>query len=272
MDPRDGFVHANGLRLHYLEWGSAAHPPLLLLHGFGNEAHIWDRFAPTVSERYHVFALDSRGHGDSDRADEYDDEHNAADTIAVCDVLGLQRLSLVGFSMGGGSAILVTSQQPDRIERLVIVDRGPVSNPAGRERLNRAISQAQSVFANAAEALAYIRLANPRRPEDLVQASLRHAFRKLPDGRYELKYDPKLREGRAGHRGSAVDWWRCLEAIRCPVLIVRGGESDVLAQGVAEKMLAVLPNATLEMVPGAGHTVMMDNPEGFNRVVGEWLP
>lgn len=272
MDPREGFVQVNGLRLHYLEWGSASRPPLLLLHGFGNEAHIWDRFAPTVVERYHIFALDSRGHGDSDHAEEYGDELNASDTVAVCDALRLERLSLVGFSMGGGNAIIVTSRQPERVERLVIVDRGPVSNPAGRERMNRAVGQAKSVFANADEALAYIRLANPRRPEDLVQASLRHAFRSLADGSYELKYDSKLREGRDGHRGSPVDWWKCLEAIHCPVLIVRGGESDILAQDVAEKMLTVLKDAKLEVVPGAGHPVMMDNPEGFNRVVGDWLP
>jgi pimeloyl-ACP methyl ester carboxylesterase len=272
VDPRDGVVQANGLHFHYLEWGSAADPHLLLLHGFGNEAHIWDRFAPLVNDRYHVIALDSRGHGDSDRAQEYGDEFNAADTIAICDALGLRRLTLVGFSMGGGNAILVTSRQPERVERLVIVDRGPVSNAAGRERMNHAVSQAKSVFSNAEEALAYIRLANPRRPEELVEASLHHAFRSLPDGSYELKYDPKLREGRAGHRGSAVDWWRLLEGIGCPTLIVRGGESDILAQDVAEKMLTVLPDAKLEVVPGAGHPVMMDNPEGFNRVVNGWLP
>lgn len=272
MDPSDGFVQANGLQLHYLEWGSASNPPLLLLHGFGNEAHIWDRFAPTVSERYHVFALDSRGHGDSDHAGEYGDELNASDTIAVCEALGLQKLSLVGFSMGGGNAIILTSRQPERVERLVIVDRGPVSNPRGRERMNQAVSQAKSVFPNAEEALAYIRLANPRRPEELVQSSLQHAFRALPGGSYELKYDQKLREGRTSHRGSAVDWWKCLGEIRCPTLIVRGGESDILAQDVAEKMLTVLPQATLEVVPGAGHPVMMDNPEGFNRVVSAWLP
>jgi len=272
MAPRDGFVSANGLRLHYVEWGEQASPPLLLLHGFGNEAHIWDRFAATVEQRYHVFALDSRGHGDSDHAPEYGDELNAADTLSVCDALGLLKLSLVGFSMGGANAMIVTSRQPEMIERLVIVDRGPESDPRGRERMNRAVSQARSVFPNREEALAYIRLANPRRPEELVQSSLRHAFRELPDGSYQLKYDQKLRDGRLGHRGPGVDLWKCIEGIRCPTLIVRGGESDILAPEIAEKMLVMLPDATLEVVPGAGHTVMMDNPDGFNRVVNAWLP
>jgi esterase len=80
-----------------------------------------------------------------------------------------------------------------------------------------------------------------------------------------------LRDGRAAHRGPGVDLWKCLEAVRCPMLLVRGGESDILAQDVAEQMVGMVPNARLEVVPGAGHPVMMDNPDGFNRVVSAWL-
>lgn len=272
MEPREGYVDANGLRLHYLEWGSAGDQPLLLLHGFGNQAHIWDPFADTVCDRYHIYALDSRGHGDSDHAEAYGDELNAGDTLAVCDALGLSRITLVGFSMGAANALIVISRRPGLVDRLVLVDRGPESNPEGRARMSRAISQARSAFPNRDEALAYIRMANPRRSEDLVQASLRHAFRELPDGSYQLKYDQKLRERFLGHTGSGVDLWTCLEAVRCPTLLVRGGESDILAPTVAERMVAMLPDARLEVVPNAGHTVMLDNPSGFNRVVGAFLP
>lgn len=270
MEPRDGFVAANGLRFHYLAWGAPAQPPLLLLHGFGNEAHIWDVFAPLVAERYQVIALDSRGHGDSDHADEYGDEHNVADFRAILEALGIDRLSLIGFSMGGGTATLFTSRQPERVERLVIVDRGPETDPRGRERMQRAISKARDRFATREEALAYIRLANPKRPEELVQKSLNHAFRVCDDGSYELKQDRKLRRA-FGHRGSSEDGWAALDAIRCPTLIVRGGDSDILAADVAEKMAKRMANARLEVVPHAGHPVMMDNPPEFNRVVAAFL-
>src|SRR5579883_193976 len=272
MEPRDGFVQANGLRLHYCEWGEAGKPLLLLLHGFGNQAHIWDPFAETVEDRYHVYALDSRGHGDSDHAVEYGDALNAADTLAVGDAMGWQRLTLIGFSMGAANAMIVISRRPELVERLVLVDRGPESDPRGRERMARAISQARSVFPSREEALAYIRMANPRRSEVLVQASLTHAFRERPDGGYELKYDQKLRDRFLGPAASGVDLWKCLEAIKCPTLLIRGGESDILPPAVAERMVAMLPDARLEIVPHAGHTVMLDNPEGFNRVVGSWLP
>jgi esterase len=272
LEPQDGFVQANGLRFHYLEWGSPDRPPLLLLHGFGNQAHIWDPFADTVSDRYHVYALDSRGHGDTDHAEAYGDELNAGDTLAVCQALGLTRFTLIGFSMGAANAMIVISRKPELVERLVLVDRGPESNPAGRVRMSRAINQARTSFSSRDEALAYIRMANPRRPEDLVQASLRHAFRELPNGSYQLKYDQKLRDRFMGHGGSGVDLWKCLEAVKCPTLLIRGGESDILAPEVAERMVAMLPDARLEVVPNAGHTVMLENPAGFNRVAGAFLP
>lgn len=270
MDPRDGFADANGLRFHYLEWGAAAQPPLLLLHGFGNEAHIWDLFAPLVAQRYHVVALDSRGHGDSDHAADYGDEQNVADFEGILGALGIQQLTLAGFSMGGGTATIFTSRHPERVERLVIVDRGPETDPRGRERMQRAFSKARSTFPNREEALAYIRLANPQRPEELVQKSLNHAFRAREDGSYELKQDRKLREG-FGHRLSHEDGWAMLDLIRCPTLIVRGGDSDILAPDVAQRMTECLLNAQLEVVPHAGHPVMMDNPPEFNRVVSRFL-
>jgi len=272
VPPSDGFVTANGLRFHYLERGSPANPPLLLLHGFGNQAHIWDPFAATVADRYHVFALDSRGHGDTDHAAEYGDQLNADDTLAVCDALSLRRMTMIGFSMGAANAMIVISRQPALVERLVLVDRGPESDPRGRERMARAMSQARGTFTSRDEALAYIRMANPRRSEELVEASLSHAFRELADGSYELKSDSKLRERFIGGGGSGTDLWRCMEAIRCPTLIIRGGDSDVLPPEVAERMLQMLPNARLEVVPNAGHTVMLDNPAEFNRAVGSWLP
>jgi pimeloyl-ACP methyl ester carboxylesterase len=271
VPPRDGFVTANGLKFHYVEWGSSDSPPLLLLHGFANQAHIWDPFAQTIEDRYHGYALDSRGHGDTEHADEYGDELNATDTLAVVDALGLTRLTLVGFSMGAANAMICISRRPDLVERLVLVDRGPETNPAGRERMARAVGQAKSSFPNREEALAYIRLANPRRPDYLVEASLEHAFRQMPDGSYELKYDRKLAARFLGYSGSGIDLWKCLEAVRCPTLLIRGGESDILAPEVAERMAAMLPDARLEVVPGAGHTVMLDNPADFNRAVGAFL-
>ncbi|HUZ78300.1 MAG TPA: alpha/beta hydrolase [Chloroflexota bacterium] len=264
-------VPANGLRLHYLEWGDTG-TPTVLLHGFGNEAHIWDLFAPAIVPRCHVFAPDARGHGDSQWAPEYGAEHNAADLAALLDALGLPAINLVGFSMGGMCSLLYASDHPERVERLVLVDVGPAASPGGTQNIRQVVQRARDVFPSAGEALAYIRLANPRRSEELVQASLRHAFRRQDDGTYRLKSDPALRQGAASQpRPSEEQLWERLGRIACPCLIVRGAESPQLSQATAERMLEVLPNARLEVVSGAGHTVMMDNPAGFEAVVSSFL-
>ncbi|MDE3075259.1 MAG: alpha/beta hydrolase [Chloroflexota bacterium] len=271
LPARDAFVAANGLRFHYLEWGDAASPPLILLHGFGNEAHIWDLFAPVVAGRYRVLAFDARGHGDSDRAAEYGARANAADLEALAAALKLDPLSLVGFSMGGTSATIAASNGSINVARLVLVDVGPRMNDPGSQRLRQTVGRARPLFANREEALAYIRLANPRRSEPLVEASLEHAFRRHEDGSYELKYDPKLRENVGRTMPDEEELWDRLRRIHSPTLIVHGAESELLEESTARRMVEIMADARLETVAGAGHPVMMDNPSGFNQVVSSFL-
>lgn len=270
---RDGLVDANGLRFHYLEWGRPRAPALLLLHGFGNQAHMWDGFAPIVAAHYRVVALDSRGHGDSDHAEDYGDELNVADTLGVVEALGLTSMDLVGFSMGGAQAMAIAGRRPDMVRRLVIVDRGwpSAAGQQGRERIARVVSRARDTFPDAPQALAYIRSANPRWPEDRVQGALLHAFRAQPDGSYALKYDRRLRERFAAGGLRGLDIEACWRALRCPVLLIRGAESDVLPAAVAEQMVVELPHAQLHVVSGAGHNVPVDNPAGFNAAARAFL-
>ncbi len=103
----------DGLTLHALEW-SREGVPMVLVHGFGNEAHLWDDFAPTVAGHYRVIALDLRGHGDSDWDPDgrYDYTNHVADLEAVTRELGFERMVLVGFSLGGRVAMLYAGLHP----------------------------------------------------------------------------------------------------------------------------------------------------------------
>ena len=98
---------SDGVSLNLVEWSSEG-VPMLLLHGYSNEAHIWDDFIPTVSPHYRVLALDLRGHGNSDwhpqAAYAYDD--HVADVEAIVESLGIDRLVVVGHSLGGRIAML----------------------------------------------------------------------------------------------------------------------------------------------------------------------
>jgi pimeloyl-ACP methyl ester carboxylesterase len=131
--PSDHHVQANGMRLHYLDWGNTHLPPMVLLHGGAQSAHSWDFFALALRDHFHVVAVDQRGHGDSDwsEAGDYDAPFHVADLAHFTDLLGIDRFVLVGLSMGGRNAYSFAAHHPQRVERLVIVDVGPDVAAAG---------------------------------------------------------------------------------------------------------------------------------------------
>ncbi len=121
----DHTISLLNLTFHYREAGDAAAPPLVLLHALGPDAHDWDEVALALAERYHVFALDQRGHGESARPDTYSFEAMRDDLKAFVDALSLKRFTLIGHSMGGTVSFLFAEQWPDLIEKLVIEDTPP---------------------------------------------------------------------------------------------------------------------------------------------------
>jgi len=125
LRPIDRAFTVKGLTLHLLDWGGEGRTPLLLLHGFTGHAHAWDTLSIALQPHFHVYALDQRGHGDSDPADVYNPAVAFDDISGVIDALGLSSLVLVGLSMGGRNAIYFTSKRPEAVQKLVIVDIGP---------------------------------------------------------------------------------------------------------------------------------------------------
>ena len=117
---------ADDLTLNVVDWGGDGEP-LLFVHGYGHNAHLWDALVPDLSERYRVLALDNRGCGDSDSDPEYR-YHNAAiarDVEAVVDQLKLEQVALVGHSQGGHACLRFAGRHPERTSRLVLADAGP---------------------------------------------------------------------------------------------------------------------------------------------------
>ena len=273
--PQDKFVTANGMRFHYLEWGSAANPPMLLLHGFAQTCHSWDFVALGFSDDYRVIVLDQRGHGDSDWAadGDYSPETQQNDISAVVSEIGLEDFTLMGLSMGGRNSFTYAANNPDRVRALVIVDAGPQNMQQGTQNIRNFVQQddeLDSVDAFVERVLKY----NPRRAPEQIRGSIMHNLKQLPNGKWTWKYDKRLR--RPGRRmGSDPETekrlWGYLEALQCPTLLVRGGASDIIAMDTADKMHAVIPNSQLATIEGAGHLVMGDSPAGFQRAVTEFL-
>lgn len=121
----DHTISLANLIFHYREAGDPAAPPLVLLHALGPDARDWDEVSLALAERYHVFALDQRGHGKSARPGTYSFEAMRDDLKAFADALSLNRFTLIGHSMGGTVSFLFAERWLDRIERLVIEDTPP---------------------------------------------------------------------------------------------------------------------------------------------------
>ena len=266
-------VRVNGVTLHYLDWGPADAPPVVLLHGITGHARVWDHLAERLVPGRRVLALDQRGHGDSDPApdDDYRVATMADDVAAFAGSLQLDRFALLGHSMGGRIAIQYAAAHAGRLERLIVVDIGPDIALAGLQRVREMMSKSPERIESEEWAVEYIRRGNPLQDVDLLRQRVHHGLKRLPDGELTWKYAKGLRDMmRAGVR-DAVDLWEPLGRIHCPTLVVRGAESDILSPEVAKKMTERLPDGRLVEIPGAAHTVPADRPDDFVRHVRAFL-
>jgi esterase len=270
----DRTIVLHGQRFHYVEWGQAAGPPVVVLHGVTGHARTWDDEAQLLGERYRVLVLDQRGHGDTDPAGDgdYSDASLLADLVAFVDALEIRRPSLVALSLGGRVAINFAGSHPERVERLVVVDIGPEIAPVGRARVGALMANAPERFESVAEVVTYLRSHAPLYTEAMLRHRAQHAVRPLPDGGFTWKYDRALRDIiRQGRMRAPADLWPQWRAITCPTLLVRGALSDVLSEETTKRMLDELPAARLIVVPGAGHTVPGDQPAAFQALLREFL-
>jgi pimeloyl-ACP methyl ester carboxylesterase len=284
MQPRSRRVPGSqGLELHLLEWSEEG-VPLVLLHGFGNEAHIWDDFAPEVAPYYRTLAFDLRGHGDSDRHPDalYDYDHHIADLEAAFETLGIDRLVLCGHSFGGRVAMLFAGQHPDRLAGLVIVDSAPELDSRGVVRIQVDLAdQGDATFPSVEAYERGLTHAYPAAQPAALARMASHGVRRRDDGRYERKTDPAFHrraaqasaeEAAKREREMAQRLWDSLARATCPTLVVRGAASDIFSPETADRMVEeVLPNGQLALVAQAGHSVMTDNPAGFAEVVSAFV-
>lgn len=290
---QDKFVTLHGLRLRYREWGRVQADPLILLHGLGSHVNAWEPFARAMADLYRVLALDERGHGQSDWADQYTLEGMAADTRAFDQTLGLRRFALLGSSMGGINAYLYAARHPETLTHLVIVDIAPdiADNlAAGRAGLEQTgWSGWPTVVSTVAEARILVQTEPPLLfddPEDAVRQALEQApnrpadaerqriltnLVRRDDGRWTWRYDPVFRSPIVGTLPSSATQWALMPQITCPTLLVRGADSPMLSRETADRMVRAIPNCRLIEVADAGHAVALDNPHGFLAAVRPFL-
>ena len=118
---KSGFVTANGIRLHYLDWGGSG-PALILIHGFTSNPHIFDDLAPAFTDRFRVVAYARRGHDESDAKGPYGTATLTEDLRGLMDDLGIAKAHLAGWSMGGNELTAMAGTHPERVDRIVYLD------------------------------------------------------------------------------------------------------------------------------------------------------
>ncbi|MEE3330971.1 MAG: alpha/beta hydrolase [Myxococcota bacterium] len=271
---------ADGLSLHMVEWTNTG-VPLLFVHGYGNDAHIWDDVVPDLAPHYAVHSLDWRGHGDSDWHPEgaYDWDDHVRDLDAVVAHMGWERFVLCGHSLGGRVSTLFAGNHPEKLAGLVIVDTGPEHDPRGQVRIRMETeSHPDPTFASIQEYEAMLAHQYIAATSSAIKRMAKYGLRERDDGRFELKMDSKLRDfGRMKLDADELErrdkdlterLWSACETVPCPVLVVRGAASDILSADTADKMVEdVLQNGTLEVIARASHSVMTDNPDGFRKAI-----
>ena len=271
--PISHYTRVYDINLHAIRWGNPKNPTILALHGFGQTAHSWDLIGLSLAKDYHFISLDQRGHGDSDWSKDKDYSNKAYlnDLKTYIEINQLKSIILMGLSMGGKNAYSYVALNPSVVKGLIIVDAAPETGDFGKQSIKRFLEQVDKP-ASFDDFVDSVKEYNPHRNIDQIRGSLINNLRQLTDGKWTWKYDKHLREhfGKTGNSKEA-DHWKYLKLIKCPTLIIRGENSQIVSQEIAETMLCHFKKGKLTTISDSGHLVPGDNPKAFHSAVTQFL-
>lgn len=280
--PEDKWVRVNDLNIHYLDWGGdRTKMPLILMHGIGGHAHMFDEFATHLTDKWHVIAMDARGCGDSDWSREgYSAQAFAGDVGQFALNLGLYPFDYYGHSQGSRIGMALGAYFGNLIDHLVLGDYGPLPDPSpsGRDTAQRRLQGGGAPrprgFFSPQMAFDWHKQNTPDAPDEQIWRILKYTYRTNWDGILVPKTDPEISwlNGRTALKEGPF-LWECVSKISCKTLVLRGETSTVLDREQAEKMVATIPedNGTMKEVPGAGHGLHNENMDATVEIIREFL-
>jgi len=250
-------------RVVYGEWGDPENPNVLFcVHGMARNRRDFDDLARAMAGEYRVICPDVVGRGRSDWLTDplgYDYPQYVADMMVLLARIDVDTIHWLGTSMGGLIGMWIASQEDSPITRLVLNDVGPLISVASLLRIGEYVGQAPK-FDTYEDAEKYVRLVSqPFGP--LSDAQWRHltefSLQRLPDGRLAMRYDPAIGEAfRQALSAGDIDLWPIYDRIRCPTLVVRGAESDLLTRETMQAMAMRGPRPQTAEIAGVGHAPM----------------
>ncbi len=248
------------MKLFYRQYGESG-MPMVILHGLFGQSDNWTTLARAWSTQYRVFVLDQRNHGQSPHSETFDYPSMAEDLRETLDSLGLDKIYLLGHSMGGKTAMFFALKHPDRIEKMLVADIGPRYY---RPHHTDIISGLQSV---APETLSSRAEAEQRLSHFVPEASTRQFLLKnlyrTEDGGFAFRFHLAAIASQIEHIGKAVPPEKCT----VETLFVRGEKSRYILPEDWPAIQAQFPNSTLETIAEAGHWLHAEKPSEFSAIV-----
>lgn len=274
-EPVSHFYDSHGLRLHYVDWGNALAPALVLLHGGRDHCRSWDWIARALQPSFHVIAADLRGHGDSDWAtgSSYSMADHIYDLTRMLTVCGIQQMTLVGHSFGGMVSLLFAGAFPETVTRLINLDGAFLPRAASTpievqfakwvKDIDKISASKPRPYASVEEAAARMAARNTRLTTEQARHLARHAVKRTTEGTFVWKFDPYQRIS-APYRMLSEDTVALWTRIDCPTLFLcaENGASNPERAGI----LKHFRRGQQKVVKGASHWLQHDK---FDDVLAE---
>ncbi len=270
MEPISHFFYSHRLKLQFWDWGTEDKPVLVLVHGGLDHARNWDWVARALRDDFHVYALDLRGHGNSEwsRGDMYNIGEHVLDLSALLDVIGKFPVYLIGHSLGGMIVLHYAGVYPERVKKAVSIEGAGfppghrVHGPASA-RLRRWIEDVRKTeireprsYPDLDSAVARMKEANPHLSDEVARHLTLHGTNWNSDGSIVWKFDNYVRAlppyGHDMHDAAEI-----FGQIRCPVLFFWGKES-FSRDPAGDPRIEAIPNLQTIGVENAGHWVHHD--------------
>lgn len=276
VQPSEGEVKVNGLRIHYFEWKGRGTRPLVLMHGLRDYAYYWQDCANRLLDEFHIFAPDQRGHGESESAPGgYLVWALASDLAKFVDALGLERFDLVGLSLGSRTSMAYARENSSRLKHLVLCDMGPQMAKVGavglKDDMTSKADRPPSSF-TLEQAMSFYREQWPSLDEVSLRRLIQNSLTQGEDGTYSNRYDRRLADITTKAAIPEIDFlWDSLTHVQCPALVMRGERSPILDDEISGRMVRSLPHGQLYVFKGTGHSLPRLRPEGFASAVRAFL-
>ncbi|WP_019937382.1 alpha/beta fold hydrolase [Bordetella sp. FB-8] len=272
IGPASRYIGCLGRELHFVQWGEASAPAVFLWHGLARTGRDFDDLAQVLAARYRVICPDTPGRGlsqwSADPIADYRLDSYARLAAALADALRLPQLRWVGTSMGGAIGLVAAATTlRGRISHLVLNDIGPELPAPAVERITTYVGNPPA-FDTVTELEGWLRQAyRPYGWQSDAQwrRMAETSTRRLPDGRVTLHYDPAI-VGQFRHHPRDYDRWDAYDALRLPVLLLRGAQSDLLPESVADAMTRRGPRAARIDFQECGHAPALNVPLQINAV------